>query len=157
MSKKRKGPAQSGQPRKWPQGPVTAENVPYMVENPNPPRVTQERRKSETDQMGKGHTQNPLETAPESHTKQSKGTSRVALAPEAPKGDKRPPSEVVASVRESDACELIDNPSWGRCTEGFFAQYARTRARRGLRVWRQSEANFATNTDQYARARVMGC
>jgi len=51
MSKKRKGPAQSGQPKKRVLVPITAESVPYIVEPPNPTRMAQERQKSETDDI----------------------------------------------------------------------------------------------------------
>ena len=93
MSKKRKGHAQSGQPKKRPKLPVTPDSIPYMIENQKPMRMTQNRQKSETDEMGKGQTQNALETAPESHTKQSEGTSRVDIGPAHQKALKKLPIE----------------------------------------------------------------
>ena len=93
MSKKRKGPAQSGQPKKRPIGPVSPESVPYIVENPKPLRLAQNRQKSEKDETLKGQTQNSLKTAPESHTKQSKGTAWVHIGPTHQKALKKLPIE----------------------------------------------------------------
>lgn len=81
MSKKRKGTAQSGQPKKRPIGPVSPESVPYIVIDQKPTRLTQERHPSATGQSIKGQTQNSLETAPGSHTEQSEGIAKVAIRP----------------------------------------------------------------------------
>jgi len=81
MSKKRKGPAQSGQPKKRPIGPITAESVPYIVIDQNPAEVTQERQKSETDPIGKGRAQNSLETATARRGGQSTGASKGVKRP----------------------------------------------------------------------------
>ena len=94
MSKKRKGPAQSGQPKKRPIGPVSPESVPYIVENPKPTTLTQNRRKSEKDKRMKGQSQNALKTAPASHTEHSKGIAKVAIRPAHQKTLKRLPIEL---------------------------------------------------------------
>ena len=79
MSKKRKGPAQSGPPQKRPIGPVSPESVPYIVENLKPTRLTQERLGAATGQSIKGQSQNSLETAPGSHKEHSKVIAKVDL------------------------------------------------------------------------------
>jgi len=54
MSRKRKGPAQSGRPKKRVLAPIVPESVPYEL----PAYITQESQKAEIDPAGKGSTQN---------------------------------------------------------------------------------------------------
>jgi len=81
MSRKRKGPAQSGQPRKRILAPIMAESVPYE----NPAYITQERQKAEIDLMVKGQPQPSLETSLAARGGHSKGLPKPPLEPGKPK------------------------------------------------------------------------
>jgi len=85
MSRKRKGPAQSGQPRKRVLKPITAESVPYTIENEPPSNITQESQKAEIDPQVKGQRQNSLETSLAARGGHSKGLPKPPVEPDKPK------------------------------------------------------------------------
>jgi len=78
--------------KKRPKSPVAPDSIPYIVIDEKPTRLAQDRQKSEAYQVT-GQPQNALETAPESHTKRSKGTSRVDIGHAHQKPLKRLPIE----------------------------------------------------------------
>ncbi len=102
MSRKRKGPTQSGQPKKRVLAPIVPESVPYE----NPAYITQESQKSEIDLMVKGQPQNPIETSMAARGGHSKGTSKPPLEPGKPKRSVGRPSKLsTIEQRLDDATE----------------------------------------------------
>jgi len=94
MSRKRKGPAQSGQPRKRILKPITAESVPYTIENEPPSNIIQESQKAEIDPQVQGQPKTSLETSLAPPGGHSKGLPKPPVEPGKPKRPVGRPSKL---------------------------------------------------------------